>query len=338
MAALPGGSTLKRLNLRLTLPLACLVLASITASATDKGNKESPDKEEPTSVGVYHLGSGDEIQVHQSNAEELDGRVTRIDDIGYATLPLVGRVKLGGATLEQAESLLASRLSHLLVNPQPVVSITEYRSQPVSVLGAVNRPGVVQLQGRKTLMEVLSLAGGLGQDAGGEVIITRLLVFGRVPVSNESLDPSGQFSTAKIDAPGLVKGTSPTENIVILPHDVISVPGSELIYVAGEVRKPGSFPLGTSNGLSVLQAISLAEGLGPQASAKNAKIFRGRAGDKEKEEIHVDVSRILTGKSSDLEMKPRDILFIPDSASKKVGYRAAEAALQAVTGIAIWRR
>lgn len=336
-----GGGTLKTSNLCPILAMACLVFVGVTAIAADDGPKKASaqqDMQELPSVEVYHLGPGDEIKVHQLNAEELDGRSARIDDMGYATLPLVGRIKLGGATLEQAESLLASRLSHLFVNPQPVVSIAEYRSQPVSVLGAVNTPGVLQLQGRKTLMEMLSLAGGLRPDAGGEVVITRRLGYGRVPVSNESVDPSGRFSTATIDAAGLVKGANPGDNIVIFPQDVISVPGSELIYVTGDVHKPGSFPLRDSNGISVLQAISLAEGLGPQASAKNAKIFRARGGDQEKDEIRVDVQRILAGESSDFKMQPRDILFIPDSASKKAGYRAAEAAIQAVTGIAIWRR
>jgi polysaccharide export outer membrane protein len=338
---MPEGGTLKTSNLWPMLVLACLVFVGMTAIAADDGTKKSSAEQDMPglpSVEVYHLGPGDEIKVQQSNAEELDGRAARIDDMGYATLPMVGRIKLGGATLEQAESLLASRLSHLLVNPQPVVSIAEYRSQPVSVLGAVNNPGVLQLQGRKTLMEMLSLAGGMRQDAGGEVVITRRLSYGRIPVSSESLDPSGNFSTARIDAAGLVKGANPADNIVILPQDVISVPGSELIYVTGDVHKPGSFPLRDSNGISVLQAISLAEGLGPQASAKNAKIFRAHGDGQEKDEIPVDVSRILAGERSDFKMQPRDILFIPDSLSKKAGYRAAEAAIQAVTGIVIWRR
>ena len=306
--AMPEGVILKTSKLCPMLALACLVVVGMTAIAADDGRKKTSSEQDmqglASSVEAYHLGPGDEIKVQQSNAEELDGRTARIDDMGYATLPLVGRIKLGGATLEQAESLLASRLSHLLVNPEPVVSIAEYRSQPVSVLGAVNNPGVLQLQGRKTLMEMLSLAGGMRQDAGGEVVITRRLGYGRIPVSNESLDPSGQFSTARIDAAGLIKGANPGDNVVILPQDVISVPGSEMIYVAGDVHKPGSFPLRDSNGISVLQAISLAEGLGPQASAKNARIFRAHGGDQEKDEIPVDVWRILAGEGTDFKLQP----------------------------------
>jgi polysaccharide export outer membrane protein len=110
-----------------------------------------------------------------------------------------------------------------------------------------------------------------------------------------------------------------------------------VIYVTGQVHKPGGFPLGASSEISVLQAISLAEGLGPQASGKRAKIFRTQGDSPAKEEIPVDVAGILSGKQQDVELKPQDILFIPDSASKKVGIRAAEAAIQAATGLVIWR-
>jgi polysaccharide biosynthesis/export protein len=340
MVSMPGGGTLKNFNLRRLVALAGLVLAGVTAIAANGWCGESPNQTEQTSseATLYRLGPGDQIQVHQPNAEELDSKLVRIDDLGYADFPLIGRVKLGELTLEQAESLIASHLSRLLVNPQPVLSITEYRSQPVSVLGAVNNPGVIQLQGKRTLVEVLSLAGGLRPDAGGEVVVTRRLGYGRVPVGVESLDASGNFSTARIDVAALETGAHPTDNILIYPQDVISVPSSEFIYVTGEVHKPGSFPIRANGGISVLQAISLAEGLVPQASAKNAKIFRERPGNVDKEEIQVDVARILAGKNRDIQLEAHDILFIPDSVSKKAGYRVAEAAIQTATGIAIWGR
>jgi polysaccharide export outer membrane protein len=314
----------------------CLIAASLSVGSAP-GASALFAEDKPPQAGSYRLGPGDEIKVHEPNTEELDGKPVRIDESGFATLPVVGRIKLGGITVEEAEAQLRLQLSRLLVNPQPVVSITEFRSQPVSVLGAVNNPGVVQLQGRKTLIEMLSLAGGLRADASGVVIVTRRITNGRVPVSDESLDSSGAFSTAKIDANRLVKGLSPEDNILILSQDVISVPVCDLIYVAGDVHKPGSFSIGTDKKVSVLQAISLAEGLGPQAATKNARIFRSHTGSSEKEEIHVDVSKILAGKGKDLEMEPSDILFIPDSPGKKATLRVAEAAIQAATGVVIWR-
>lgn len=289
-----------------------------------------------TDPALYRLGPGDEIKVEQQNADELDGKTARIDDLGYVNMPLTGRVHLAGLTLQEAEKALAVPLGNYLLHPDPVISITEYRSQPVSVLGAVNTPGVIQLQGRKTLLEMLSLAGGVRPDAGTEIEVTRRLSYGDLPLKNATKDATGQFTTGKIDLVSLLKGTSPESNIVLMPQDVISVPRAELIYVTGSVKKPGGFPLSTNGSISVLQAISLAEGVEPDASAKNARIVRSVDGDNDRQEIPVDVAGILSGKKPDFDLQPKDILFVPDSKSKKAGVRVAEAALQAAVGIAIW--
>lgn len=320
--------------------LLSVCVASLARSADDT-KAPGNGAVQPEGRSLYRLGPGDEIKVQQPNAEELDGKTARVDDKGFVNLPLAGRIELNGLTIEEAETSIALRLSRLLLNPNPVVAITEYKSQPVSVLGAVNTPGVIQLQGRKTLVEMISLAGGPRQDAGTMVQVTRRLSFGNLPLANARPDPSNQYSIANVDLTALLKGTNPADNILVLPQDIISVPRSEMVYVTGEVRKPGSFPLNASGGLSVLQAVSMAEGLVAQASAKNSKIFRprqDRAGSADKTEIPVDVSAILAGKKADVQLQPQDILFIPNSASKKAGIRAAEAILQAATGIVVYRR
>lgn len=130
---------------------------------------------------LYRLGPGDELRVQQLNAEDLDGKVARVDANGYIALPLAGLLQVGGLTGEEVEAAIGSRLRNLLLKPSPIVSITEYRSQPVSVLGAVNNPLVIQLQERKNLLETLSVAGGLRADAAGQAQITRRLVYGHVP-------------------------------------------------------------------------------------------------------------------------------------------------------------
>jgi polysaccharide export outer membrane protein len=332
------------MNVRLLrLPAVAVLLANgvfVAPTAAEDQNSNAPKQLIPRVPGVpalYRLGPGDEIRVQQQNAEELDGKTARVDALGYINLPLTGRLQLSGLTLEEAEKAIASRLSDYLLNPRPVVSITEYRSQPVSVLGAVNTPGVIQLQGRKTLIELLSMAGGIRQDAGTELEVTRRLTYGPIPVKDAVTDGSGQYSTAKIDLAAVLKGTAPETNIEIDPQDVISVPRAELIYVTGCVKKPGGFALSTNGSVSVLQAISLAEGTAPQASTKNARILRASNGDGPKQQIPVNVAAILVGKQPDFDLKPRDVLFIPDSIARKAGVRAAEAALQAATGVAIWR-
>lgn len=286
---------------------------------------------------LYKLGAGDEITIQQENAEELNGKSSRIDDLGFVDLPVVGRLKLSGLTLEEAEVVLKQELGKLLLKPNPVISIKEYRSQPVSVFGEVNTPGVIQLQGRKTLGEMISMAGGIKTDAGSEVTVTRRLTYGPVPVQGAVTDGSGQYSTARIDIAGLMRGTNPQSNIDIAPQDVITVPKAEVVYVMGSVKKPGGFALSTNGSITVLQALALAEGTTPQAGTKNARIIRANNGDGPKQEIPVNVAAILNNKESDVDLKPKDILVIPDSLPKKIGVRVAEAALQAATGAAIFR-
>jgi polysaccharide biosynthesis/export protein len=290
----------------------------------------------PVAPSLYHLGPGDEIKVQQPNAEELDGKTARVNDQGFVNLPLVGRLHVGGLTIDETEAQLSTLLARLLVRPDPVISITEYRSQPVSVLGEVNNSGVIQLQGRKTLVEMLSLAGGLRADAGTDVEITRRLAYGKLPLPGATVDPQGEYSIARLNLSALLKGTDPAENIIIYPQDIIAVPKADQIYVTGDVKKPGGFALTSNGGISILQAVALAEGLGPEASPKNARIYRSNGEDKQKTEIAIDLQAIMAGKGSDISLKPKDVLFIPDSASKKAGVRAAQLALSAATGLA-WR-
>lgn len=332
---------MRGLRLYYLMVIGVAVFTGLPAAATGIEDHTPVTNSNATSTpspALYRLGPGDEISVQQANAEELSGKPARVDDMGFVALPLIGRIHVGGLTVQQSQSLIASRLSDLLVNPDPVVSIMAYRSQPVSVVGAVKNPGVIQLEGNKTLLEVISQAGGLTPDAGTEVEVTRQMEFGRIPAGADTLDPGGQYNTARINLTNVTNGRDPRGNIAIYPHDVISIPRAEMIYVTGNVKKAGGFPLNTNSGISVLQAVSLAEGLAPQSAPKKAKIFRPQGDGKAKQEVPVNVEAILSGKSTDFNLQPGDILFIPDSASKKAGVRAAEAAVEAATGVVIWGR
>jgi polysaccharide export outer membrane protein len=218
------------------------------------------------------------------------------------------------------------------------VSLAEYGSQPVSVIGAVNSPGVHQLQGSKTLVEVLSQAGGLRPEAGYSVKITRQLQYGEVPLANARTDESGKYSTAEVNLKGLLDASDPNNNIRIQPNDVISVPRGQMVYVIGQVRKPGGFVLNERESLSVLQALSMAEGLDRSASPKNARILRSTGANSQRQEIAVNLSKILSADSKDQPMQADDILFVPNNVPKAASLRALEAAIQVGTGIVIWRR
>jgi polysaccharide biosynthesis/export protein len=286
---------------------------------------------------TYLLGPDDQLEISGPELTEPGNQPSRIDGDGYVEVPLVGRVLVAGLTVQQAEEKLNILLRRYIREPQVVVNVAEVHSQPVSVLGAVNTPGVHQVQGQKTLLEMLALAGGIRPDAGYSVRITRQIEWGCIPLPNAKLDASGRFSMAELNLKEIMEAKKPEENIQIFPHDVISVPKAEMVYVIGEVRRSGGFVLGEHETISVLQALSLAEGLNSAADTRHAKILRLKHEADQREELPVDVKGVLRGKKPDVTMQADDILFIPGSTGKKAALRALEAAVQTGTGLAIWR-
>lgn len=285
----------------------------------------------------YILGPGDQISLQVLHVEEINDKPVPIDMSGEIRVPVVGRIQVAGLTTAQVEAEIAKRLKSYLLHPDVSVSITEFRSQPVSVLGAVKTPGVQQVQGGKTLFEMLSLAGGLDTNAGSLLRLTRRLEWGRIPLANATDDQTGQFSVAEVSVKSIFDAKNPAENILVRPYDVITVPRADTIYVIGEVQKSGGFVVNDMTEVTVLQALSMAGGLDKTAKPQEAKIMRRVQGAASRTEIAVNLKKILEGKAEDISMKPEDILFVPTSASKKAGIRALEAALQAGTGVAIWR-
>jgi polysaccharide export outer membrane protein len=217
------------------------------------------------------------------------------------------------------------------------IVVTEYRSQPVSVLGAVETPGVHQIRGNKTLFEVISEAGGLKDDAGNTITITRQIANGPLPLPSAKTDASGRYSIAELNIRSLMSARSPQDNIPVKPYDVITVPKADLIYVIGAVKRPGGFPLTERANMTVLEALSLSQGLDHAAASRKAKIMRTDEVTHAHLEIPIDVQKILDGKGTDQPLLSNDILFIPNSALKQATYRTLEAMIQTGTGLAIYR-
>ena len=251
-----------------------LALTAFSAAA------QQPAKTAPLPDSGYVLGPDDQIVLHSMESPEISDKPILIGINGDITLPLAGRVKAGGLTVEQLETELDARLKKYVKDPQVAITVVEFRSQPVSVFGAVGTPGVVQLRGRKTLYEVLSLAGGLRETAGSSITVARRRENGEVPLPGARVDPTGQFSTAELNVQEILAGKNPAANIEIKPNDVISVSGAEsnMIYVVGDVEHGGAFTLGGREKLSVLRAISLAGGLGRTAKPERARIFAAPQG------------------------------------------------------------
>src|SRR5438552_10747360 len=309
--------------------IALAVVCAAAQQTADPGN---------LSQAGYILGPDDQILIRALYAEEISEKPVMIGTNGYIGLPMVGRLRASGLTVEQLETEIVSRLKPYMQDPQISVSVVEFRSQPVSVLGAVANSGVVQLRGHKTLFEVISEAGGLKNEAGNTIKITRRKEFGPIPLASAVADRSGQFSVAEVSVKSVMEARNPQENIEVKPKDVVSIPRAELIYVIGSVKRAGGFVLNEREHISVLQALSMAEGLDRVASGGNARILRSSDGASTRTEIPVDVNKILAGKTSDVSMLANDILFIPNSAAKSATLRGVEAAIQVATGVVIWRR
>jgi len=321
-----------------SIGLLVLFVGTLSASAQSASTTEPAAVEKAscnTQVrSTYLLGPDDELQVSGPEMEDSANKSVRVDGEGDIQVPLVGRVHVAGLTVQQAEGELNKRLSKYIKNPQAALDVKELRSQPASVLGAVNTPGVHQVSGHKTLLEMISMAGGTKPEAGYRIQITREVAWGCIPLPGATLDTSGRYSTAPVNLQDIIEAKRPEENIQILPHDVVTVPKAELIYVTGAVKKSGGFILGEHQTMSVLQAVALAEGLGPAPDPKHSRIVR-TVGDV-RTEIPVDVKTLLQGKGKDVAMQGNDILFIPDSTGKKVLLRIMEGAIQTGTGLAIY--
>ncbi|MDQ2947880.1 MAG: polysaccharide export protein [Acidobacteriota bacterium] len=291
-----------------------------------------------STMAGFVLGPDDQIAVRARDVDELDGKVVRIDVQGCINVPLVGRVKASGLTIQQLESTLATDLRAYVKQPVVTVTLVDVHSQTVSVVGAVNTPGVQPLQGRKTLVEALSAAGGLRTEAGNSIFITRMLDSNPIPLPQAKPDASGNFSIAEISAKDLLDARDPRANIGLRPGDVISVPRSELVYVVGAVRRAGGFVLGERANMTVLTALSMAEGLDRNSASEKARIIRPETSSRPRSEVPVPINKLLAGKAVDIPMLPNDILFVPSSAAKTATLRVIEATIQLGTGIAIYRR
>jgi polysaccharide export outer membrane protein len=285
---------------------------------------------------TYALGAGDQVSVSVLDLDEMGKQPYRLDMHGNLTLPVVGRLAAGGLTVEQLEDAIRQGLSKYLKDPDVTVSVMEMRSQPVSVLGEVRNPGIVQLMGRKTLYEVLSTAGGLNPDAGYSIRITRQAQWGRIPLPDAKLDESGEFWVAEVGVKDVMDGVSPEKNIEVKPNDVITVPKGSIVYVLGAVTKSGGFVLGQSQTVTVLQALALAEGLDRFANSAHARILRKTNDPNKRLEIAVNLNNVLSGKAQDISLESEDILSIPVSGTKRALARAGEAIAQA-SGAAVWR-
>ena len=287
----------------------------------------------------YTLGAGDQISLHVMDLDDVADKPVRIDPSGNIDLPLIGHVAVAGLTVEQFRDELSKKLTKYIESPQIAISVLEYHSQPVSILGAVNTPGIQQLQGPKRLLDLISTAGGLKPEAGSKLTITRQVKWGAIPVADCHTDSSGQFFVGEIPIDELTTTQTPALNIFMRANDTVTVPKADLVYVMGQVKKAGGFPITSHQSMSLLKAIAMAEGLDHDAAPRKARIMRAsNKGADPITDTPIDLKSILAGKAPDVQLRADDVLFIPDSSAASATRRVAEAAFQIATGMAVYRR
>lgn len=283
----------------------------------------------------YRIGPEDTFVVRGSDIEEIADKPFKVDPSGNVTMPMVGSLRVSGLSVSELETQINTRLKRYLKDPAVSVSVTEVKSLPVSVFGAVNTSGVHQAQGGKRLIELLSMAGGVSKEAGNTLTITRRIESGTLPLPGATLDPTQTVWVAKIDIAKLMSAERPEDNIQVLANDVLTVQRAEMVYVIGDVNRAGAVPMAAGR-MTITEALARSEGLQKTASKKNVRILRQVAGTTQRQEIPIDFRKVLDGKADDQELKPNDIIVIPNSVTRSAALRTIEAAVQIGTGLIIW--
>ena len=287
-----------------------------------------------TGQSPYIVGPGDVLDVQVFGADELSKPVV-VDSRGLISVPLLPGIEAAGLTTFEIESELTESYGRdYLRDPRINVTVREFRSQPITILGAVERPGIYQLQGKRRLLEVLAMAGGLSPKVGQTLTISRVLPPNTAGAVSEASEPKHGSRELRVQVRELLTLTS--DNPVIEPHDLIHVEEAGIVYVVGAVGRPGGFPLQHQETITVLRAVSLAAGPDRDAALQKARIIRQTGG--REQEIETPIRDILRGRLPDPPLEAGDILYIPPSRAKNALRRSAEAAIQLGTGLAIWRR
>jgi polysaccharide biosynthesis/export protein len=255
---------------------------------------------EQTDSSALVLGPGDEVDVSVYGAPDLSGH-TRVSSDGNISMPLVGNIRVSGMTSGEAEGAIEAQLrqNNILNDPHVSVFARGYGSSAVSVVGEVVKPGSYSTLGPHRLFDVLQAAGGLTEKAANRAVITH----------RGSDDPiTVELSKDPVEMA--------RHNVEIKPGDTVVVPGAPIVYVLGEVGKPGGYVLGSVGGVTVLRVVAAAGGPTRNAAVGGTKMLRRTSNGLQ--EVPVPLKNILRAKTPDMPLEPDDIIFIPGSRMKEV--------------------
>ena len=261
-----------------------------------------PSQNREQFVREYKIGAKDLLEIKVFELPELSQTV-RVSEDGSIRLPLLGRIEVNGLTKDEVEAKLSGLLTEgqYVNNAQVSVFISEFQSQRVSVIGAVGQPGMYELIGQVSLLQIISQAGGLTTDAGRDLTIIRE-------------GPDGIQADLAVDLGELLFNRNEKWNVPLQPKDVIYIPADRTvkIFVFGEVNNPGALAFKMSEQITLLQAIAQAGG--PTKDAKESKVTITRKGENGEEiKITVNLKDIIRGKRKDIPLVEGDVVFVPES-------------------------
>lgn len=287
--------------------------AQVSAQSDTVSSTASPDQSNV-------ISAGDMLEVAVFESPDLSTKI-RVGEDGDVLLPLLGKLHLQGLSVSEASGVIRTRLidGRYVKDPQVTVSVTEYATRGVSVLGEVKKPGIYTAMGSHRLDDYISLAEGLTQQAGTQVTITHRTA-------------PDQTITVRISSTGKPTAGS---NPLIESGDTIIVPKAGQVYVVGDVVRPGEYLMDHDEQLTIVQALALAQGAKNTALLKHSVIIRKT--DAGRTEIPVNVQKVLNMRSKDLTLVDNDILFIPVSKAKTAVNRSLEAIVQTAVGAASYR-
>ncbi len=251
--------------------------------------------------GEYRIGPKDLVEIKVFEVPELNLE-RRVNDNGDIALPLLGDFSVGGLTAGEARDRLEAMLTAKYVNRASVsVIVKEFANKPVSIVGAVPKPGSLNISGRWTLLQAVSAAGGLAPGAGRKIFILRTA-------------ESGLTDRLEIDVDDLFRESTARWNVPIFPSDVVNIPSKTTIriFCLGEVKSPGALEFDSDDRISLLSVIAKAGGLTDRASRGSIRIKR-RGADGRDVELVVDYKRVVAGKDADPELKPDDVVIVKES-------------------------
>ncbi len=287
-----------RILFTLTLVLELTGVAGI--SAQDNGDLPRPHN----STEPYRVGSGDVLEVEVYDDPDLSGLVT-IQYGGEISFPLLGDVPVEGLTVKEVQGRLTELLAKdYLIDPQVMIRVKEHRSQWVTVVGEVARPGKYYLQGSKTLLDLLTEAGGFTTQANGEVVVSRLdephLLAG---------EDNGTEGSIRVVLSTQQSASQQKEalSLKLSNGDIVTATSTQFFFISGEVKNPGSFPI--TPGLTILKAVSVAGGLSKFGGKSKVEILR-KAPDGGTTRIRVNLGDIEGGKKPDVPLEAQDIIKV----------------------------